>query len=132
MLVALQPVTVAAVPLKLTVLDPCVAAKLVPVIVTAAPIAPVVIDRLVMPAPCARRRAPRYNSRPRFNGVFKAFRTAGTKPPGGNTHPPRRYHGATALCRFNGSARAVASRQNQPTHFATNHTNSGAFRQETL
>src|SRR5882762_1462350 len=47
-LVALQLVTVAAVPLKLTVFDPCVAPKLVPAIVTAAPTAPVVIDRLVM------------------------------------------------------------------------------------
>jgi hypothetical protein len=48
MLVALQLVTLAAVPLKLTVPDPCVDPKFVPVIVTAAPTAPVVIDRLVM------------------------------------------------------------------------------------
>src|SRR5882672_5983506 len=47
-LVALQLVTAAAVPLKLTVLLPCVAPKFVPVIVTAAPTAPVVIDRLAM------------------------------------------------------------------------------------
>jgi hypothetical protein len=48
MLVALQLVTLAAVPLKLTVPDPCDDPKFVPVIVTAAPTAPVVIDRLVM------------------------------------------------------------------------------------
>src|SRR5882672_3941529 len=47
-LVTLQLVTVAAVPLKLTALAPCVAPKFVPVIVTAAPTAPVVIDRLAM------------------------------------------------------------------------------------
>src|SRR5580704_13869532 len=46
MLVALQLVTVAAFPLKLAVPDPCGEPKLVPVIVTAAPTAPVVIDRL--------------------------------------------------------------------------------------
>lgn len=46
--VALQLVTVAVVPLNLTVLDPCVEPKLVPVIVTAAPTAPEVIDKLVM------------------------------------------------------------------------------------
>jgi len=47
-LVALQFVATAAAPLKLTVPDPCVAPKFVPVIVTAAPTAPDVIDRLVM------------------------------------------------------------------------------------
>src|SRR5437879_1584116 len=47
-LVALQLVTVAAVPLNFTVPLPCVAPKFVPVIVTAAPTAPVVTDRLVM------------------------------------------------------------------------------------
>src|ERR1700721_2232999 len=48
MLVALQVVTCAGVPLKLTVPDPCVATKPVPVIVTAAPHAPEVIDKVVM------------------------------------------------------------------------------------
>ena len=48
MLVALQLETVAVVPLKLTVPNPCVEPKFVPVIVTAAPNAPVVIERLVM------------------------------------------------------------------------------------
>src|SRR5437879_15424 len=47
-LVALQLVTVAAVPLNFTVPLPWVAPKFVPVIVTAAPTAPVVTDRLVM------------------------------------------------------------------------------------
>jgi hypothetical protein len=47
-LVALQLVTVAVVPLKVTVPDPCVEPKFVPVMVTAAPTAPVVIDRLEM------------------------------------------------------------------------------------
>src|SRR6266513_452814 len=41
-------VTVAVVPLNLTVLLPCVEPNVVPVIVTAAPTAPVVIDKLVM------------------------------------------------------------------------------------
>lgn len=40
--------TVAVVPLNLTVLVPCVEPNVVPVIVTAAPTAPVVIDKLVM------------------------------------------------------------------------------------
>ncbi len=48
MLVALQLVTVAAVPLNLTVPLPCEDPKFVPVIVTAAPTAPDVIDRLEM------------------------------------------------------------------------------------
>jgi hypothetical protein len=48
MLVALQLDTVAAFPLKLAVPDPCVVPKFVPVIVTAAPTAPVVTDRLVI------------------------------------------------------------------------------------
>ena len=47
MLVADQLVGVAAVPLNLTVLVPCVAPKLVPVIVTAVPTGPLVGDRLV-------------------------------------------------------------------------------------
>ncbi len=48
MLVALQVPTVAVVPLNVTEPLPCVAPKFVPVIVTAAPTAPVVIERLVM------------------------------------------------------------------------------------
>src|SRR5207244_13259751 len=41
-------VTVAVVPLNLAVLVPCVEPNVVPVIATAAPTAPVVIDKLVM------------------------------------------------------------------------------------
>jgi hypothetical protein len=48
MLVALQLVTVAVVPLNVTVPVPCVAPKFVPPIVTAAPTAPDAGDRLVM------------------------------------------------------------------------------------
>jgi len=48
MLVALQLVGVAAVPLKVTVLVPCEAPKLVPVIVTEVPTGPDVGERLVM------------------------------------------------------------------------------------
>src|ERR1700720_4372232 len=48
MLVALQLVTLAAVPLNETVPLPWVEPKFVPVIVTAAPTAPVVGDRLVV------------------------------------------------------------------------------------
>ena len=46
--VALQLVGVAVVPLNLTVLDPCVEPKAVPLIVTEVPTAPVVGDRLLM------------------------------------------------------------------------------------
>jgi hypothetical protein len=47
--VAVQlPIEVAAVPLNFTVLVPCVVPKFVPVIVTGAPTAPVVGDKLVM------------------------------------------------------------------------------------
>ena len=47
--VALQlPIVVAVVPLNFTVLVPCVEPKFVPVIVTDAPTAPVVGDRLLM------------------------------------------------------------------------------------
>jgi hypothetical protein len=53
MLVALQLVTAAAVPLNVTELDPCVDPKFVPVIVTAVPTGPEVADRVVMlGAPC--------------------------------------------------------------------------------
>jgi hypothetical protein len=48
MLVAVQPVTVAAVPLNATVLPPCEAPKLVPVIVTGVPTAPLLTLRLEM------------------------------------------------------------------------------------
>jgi hypothetical protein len=48
MLVALQLVGDAVTPLKVTVLDPCVAPNVVPVIATELPIAPPVGDRLVM------------------------------------------------------------------------------------
>ena len=47
MLVADQLVGVAAVPLNVTVLVPCVAPKFVPVIVTDVPTGPLVGDRLV-------------------------------------------------------------------------------------
>jgi len=48
MLVALQLVAVAAVPLKVTVLVPCVAPKFVPLMVTAVPTVPVLGVRLVI------------------------------------------------------------------------------------
>jgi hypothetical protein len=48
MVVEVHAVAVAVVPLNLTVLVPCVDPKLVPVIVTVAPTAPVVGDRLVI------------------------------------------------------------------------------------
>jgi hypothetical protein len=47
MLVAVQLVTAATVPLNVTVLDPCVDPKFVPVIVTAVPTGPEVADKLV-------------------------------------------------------------------------------------
>jgi hypothetical protein len=56
--VALQlPIVVAVVPLNLTLLVPCVAPKFVPVIVTDAPTAPVVGDRLLMLGAAANRVA---------------------------------------------------------------------------
>jgi hypothetical protein len=48
MLVALQLVGVPAIPLNVTVLDPCVEPKLAPVIVTDVPTGPDVGDKLVM------------------------------------------------------------------------------------
>ena len=53
MLVALQVVTVAVVPLNFTVLVPLVEPKFVPVIVTEAPTAPEVGDKVVMLGPAA-------------------------------------------------------------------------------
>ena len=47
-LVALQVVTVAVVPLNVTVLLPCVDPKFIPVIVTGVPTVPDVVERLVM------------------------------------------------------------------------------------
>ena len=47
MLVALHVVGVASAPLNVTVLEPCVAPKLAPVIVTAVPTGPLVGVRLV-------------------------------------------------------------------------------------
>jgi len=52
--VQLADATVAAIPLNLTVLVPGVAPKFVPVMVTDAPTAPVVIDRLVIVGTAAR------------------------------------------------------------------------------
>jgi hypothetical protein len=54
MLVALQLVGDADTPLNVTVLDPCVAPKLVPVIVIELPIAPLGGERLVMPGATAK------------------------------------------------------------------------------
>jgi hypothetical protein len=51
MLVALQLVAVATVPLNMTVLVPCVVPKFVPAIVTGVPTEPVVTERLVMSGP---------------------------------------------------------------------------------
>jgi hypothetical protein len=48
MLVAVQPAGVAAVPLKVTVLLPCVDPKFEPVMVTAVPTGPEAGDRLAM------------------------------------------------------------------------------------
>jgi hypothetical protein len=53
--VQLGAVTVAVVPLNLTVLVPCVAPKFVPLMVTVAPTAPVVIDRLEIVGPAAQQ-----------------------------------------------------------------------------
>jgi hypothetical protein len=54
MLVALQLVGVPAIPLNVTVLDPCVEPKLAPVIVTDVPTGPDVGDKLVMTGALAK------------------------------------------------------------------------------
>ena len=56
MLAALQLVGVASVPLKRTVLVPCVAPKFAPVMVTGVPAGPAVGDRLVMPGACVTEK----------------------------------------------------------------------------
>jgi hypothetical protein len=63
MLSALQLVGVAAVPLNLTVLIPCVAAKPDPAIVTVAPTAPEVGERLVVVCAAASRDEARMDKR---------------------------------------------------------------------
>jgi hypothetical protein len=76
MLVPLQLVGVAVVPLKVIVLVPCVVPKFVPVTVTEAPTAPVVGDRLEIvgaePRACPAQMNNRGNKRIRNN--FQAFR----------------------------------------------------------
>jgi hypothetical protein len=63
MLVALQLVAAAVVPLKFTVLVPCVAPKFVPVIVTAVPTAPDVGDKLATVGAAARTSLAHSNNR---------------------------------------------------------------------
>jgi len=78
MLVALQLVAVAVVPLKLTVPDPCVAPKFVPVTVTAAPTAPVVIERLVMLGADTTAKADPLLFTPVFTTTFPVVAPVGT------------------------------------------------------
>jgi hypothetical protein len=78
MLVALQLETVAVVPLKLTVPDPCVEPKFVPVMVTAAPTAPVVIDRLVMLGAGTTVKADPLLFTPVFTTTFPVVAPVGT------------------------------------------------------
>ncbi len=79
MLVALQLVTVAAVPLNVTVLVPCVDPKFVPVIVTAVPTGPEVGDRLVMlGADDTVKLTPLLATPPTFTTTFPVVAPLGT------------------------------------------------------
>ncbi len=80
MLVALQLVAVAAVPLNLTVLVPCVAPKFTPVIVTVAPTNPEVGVRLVMlgPGEVTVKAAPLLATPPTVTTTFPVVAPAGT------------------------------------------------------
>jgi hypothetical protein len=51
MVPALQAVGWAAIPVKVTVLVPCVAPKFIPLIVTGVPTGPALIDKLLMTGP---------------------------------------------------------------------------------
>jgi hypothetical protein len=79
MLVALHVVGVAAVPLKVTVLDPWLAPKFVPVIVSALPTAPDVGFRLVMLGPEATVNAtPLLATPPTVTTTFPVVAALGT------------------------------------------------------
>jgi len=77
MLVALQLVTVAAVPLNLTVLLPCVVPKLDPAIVTEAPTAPVLGVRLEIVGAAAACVAPKTNTNRHTNSVVARMSSFG-------------------------------------------------------
>jgi hypothetical protein len=77
MLVALQLVGDAGTPLNVTVLDPCVAPKLVPVIVTDVPTTPLVGDRLVTPG-ATPKSAPLLAKPPTVTTTFPVAAPTGT------------------------------------------------------
>jgi hypothetical protein len=68
--------TVAAVPLNLTVLEPCEEPKFVPVMVTEAPTAPVVTERLVMLGAVALAEAAKQETITSRMSTWKAWRNA--------------------------------------------------------
>jgi hypothetical protein len=77
--VALQlPIAVAAVPLNFTVLVPCVAPKFVPVIVTDAPTAPLVGDKLVILGEAAKDSPVLASKRLTARAIFVISRMAGS------------------------------------------------------
>jgi len=77
MLVALQLVGDAGTPLNVTVLDPCAAPKLVPVIVTDVPTTPVEGDRLVTPG-ATPKSVPLLAKPPTVTTTFPVVAPAGT------------------------------------------------------
>jgi len=83
MLVALQLVAVAAVPLNCTVLVPCVAPKFAPVIVTALPTSPDVGFKLVMlgPAEVTAKVIPLLGTPPTVTTTFPVVAPVGTVTP---------------------------------------------------
>jgi hypothetical protein len=79
MLLALQLVGAAAVPLNVTVLDPCVAPKFAPLTVTEAPTAPLVGERLVMlGADCTVNATPLLALPPTVTTTLPVVAAAGT------------------------------------------------------
>jgi hypothetical protein len=80
MLVALQPVDVAAIPLNVTVLVPCAAPKFAPMIVTAVPMTPEVGFKLVMlgPGTVTVKLTPLLATPPTVTTTFPVVAPAGT------------------------------------------------------
>jgi len=77
MLVLLQLVGVAVTPLNVTVLDPCVAPNVVPVMVTDVPTTPLAVDMLVMPG-ATPKLAPLLAKPPTVTTTFPVVAPAGT------------------------------------------------------
>jgi len=98
MLFALQFVTLAVVPLNLTVLLPCVEPKPEPAMVTEAPTAPEVGDRLVIDGAAARTWTLASRRRKENRAILRSFRLSGDMSQPSNA--PRRSLGVVqVVCR---------------------------------